>query len=176
MTGALPDGPPRRAVLALGSNLGDRLAALQHAVDALGSTRDVTVAAVSPVYETEPVGGPPQPDFLNAVVLVDTYLSPPELLERAQAIEGMLHRTREVRWGPRTLDVDIVSYQGATSDDPRLTLPHPRAHERVFVLAPWLDLDGGAEVPGVGRVRELLAALDQAGARRRRELTLWAPQ
>lgn len=169
-------GSSHRAVLALGSNLGDRLAALQHAVDALGTTTDVTVAAVSPVYETDPVGGPPQPDYLNAVVLVDTYLNPPELLARAQTIEGMLHRTREVRWGPRTLDIDLVTYQGTTSDEPDLTLPHPRAHERVFVLAPWLDLDGGAELPGVGRVRELLGTLDQSGARRRRELTLWAPQ
>jgi 2-amino-4-hydroxy-6-hydroxymethyldihydropteridine diphosphokinase len=140
------------AVLSLGANLGDRLAALQAAVDLLAPLD------VSPVYETEPVGGVPQDDFLNAVARVDTALDPYGLLALAHAAEEAAGRVREVRWGPRTLDVDVVVYGHVVSDDPVLTLPHPRAHERAFVLRPWLDLDPDAALPGYGRADALLPA------------------
>ena len=162
-------------VIALGSNLGDRRQELQRAVDELAATRGLRIITVSPVYETAPVGGPEQPDYLNAVVLAETYRPAAELLRRAHTIEVAAQRTREVRWGPRTLDVDIIAYGAETSSDPVLTLPHPRAHERAFVLAPWLDADPGAVLPGRGRVAALLAALPGGGARRRDDLALRRP-
>lgn len=149
------------AVLALGSNLGDRLVHLRAAVQLLQPT------AVSPVYETDPVGLVEQPDFLNAVVLVDTDAA--GAWELAQQAEWAARRTREVRWGPRTLDVDVIVADGATAD---LVLPHPRAAERAFVLAPWLDLQPNAELPGHGAVADLLAGLDRSGLRRRDDLVL----
>lgn len=167
---------PRYAVLALGSNLGNRLEAIQGAVDALEDTPGTRVKAVSAVYETEPVGVRGQPDYLNAVVLIRTTLPPSSLLERAGAIEEAFHRVRKERWGPRTIDVDIVAYQGVVSDDPALTLPHPRAHERAFVLAPWLDVEPQAELPGRGRVAELLAGVGRAGVRPRGDLDLRLPE
>ncbi|GAB3182190.1 hypothetical protein GCM10027060_14490 [Nesterenkonia halophila] len=146
------------AVLALGSNLGDSGATLAAAVDALAAAEGVEVAAASPRARTRPVGGPPdQPDFLNQVVAVTTTLSPHGLLDVAQRIEAEHHRTREVRWGPRTLDVDVITYAGAHIDSPRLQVPHPRAHERAFVLRPWSWLDPVALLDGVP-VRELAAA------------------
>ncbi|WP_010523640.1 2-amino-4-hydroxy-6-hydroxymethyldihydropteridine diphosphokinase [Nesterenkonia sp. F] len=146
------------AVIALGSNLGDSGATLAAAVDALAAAEGVEVAAVSPRARTRPVGGPQgQPDFLNQVVAVTTTLSPHGLLDVAQRIESEHHRTREVRWGPRTLDVDIITYAGAHIDSPRLQVPHPRAHERAFVLRPWSWLDPVALLDGVP-VRELAAA------------------
>jgi 2-amino-4-hydroxy-6-hydroxymethyldihydropteridine diphosphokinase len=166
---------PVQAVLALGSNLGDRLGRLQRAVDALTEVAGCRVVAVSPVYETEPVGGPDQPRYLNAVVLAETVLPPVELLARAHAIEAAAHRIRQERWGPRTLDVDLISYDDLTSDDPALTLPHPRAHERGFVLAPWHDVDAAAAIPGRGVVAGLLAAADTGGVRRRDDLELRLP-
>ncbi|MCD0482476.1 2-amino-4-hydroxy-6-hydroxymethyldihydropteridine diphosphokinase [Streptacidiphilus sp. ASG 303] len=168
---------PRPAVIALGSNLGNRLENLQGAVDALEDTPGVRVKAVSAVYETDPVGGPAgQPGYLNAVALLRTTLDPRSLLERAGAVEDAFSRTREVRWGPRTLDVDIVAYDGVVSEDPALTLPHPRAHERGFVLAPWHDADPGAELPGRGRVEDLLAQAGTDGVRRRDDLQLRLPE
>jgi 2-amino-4-hydroxy-6-hydroxymethyldihydropteridine diphosphokinase len=122
--------------------------------------------AVSPVYETVPVGGPPQPDYLNAVLLARTTLPPHALLDRLQRVEVAFNRVREVRWGPRTLDIDIIAVEGETSDDPVLTLPHPRAHERAFVLAPWHDVDPAAVLPGRGGVAALLAAVGAPGIRR----------
>jgi 2-amino-4-hydroxy-6-hydroxymethyldihydropteridine diphosphokinase len=156
----------RRAVLALGSNLGDRDDILQGAADAIAALDGVRVTAASPVYETVPVGGPPQPDYLNAVLLVETSLPSVELLGYLHEIEAAFDRVRLVRWGPRTLDIDIVTVAGERSDDPELTLPHPRAHERAFVLAPWHDVDPDAVLPGWGPVADLLAAVDQAGIRR----------
>jgi 2-amino-4-hydroxy-6-hydroxymethyldihydropteridine diphosphokinase len=168
---------PRTALVALGSNLGNRLELLQGAVDALGETPALRVKAVSGVFETDPVGGPDgQGSYFNAVVLLRTTLPPSSLLERGNAVEDAFNRTREVRWGARTLDVDILSYEGVVSDDPRLTLPHPRAHERAFVLAPWLDVDPAGEVPGRGTVSELLAGLDASGVHRRPDLALHMPQ
>lgn len=168
---------PQRAVIALGSNLGNRLETLQGAVDALEDTPGVRVKAVSPVYETEAVGGPAgQPSYFNAVVVVRTTLGPASLLERAGAVEDAFSRTREVRWGPRTLDVDIVAYDEIVSDDPKLTLPHPRAHERGFVLAPWYDAEPDAELPGHGRVADLLDEVGGEGVRRRDDLELRLPE
>ena len=166
---------PVPAVLALGSNLGARQQELQRAVDQLAATPGLRVTAVSPVYETDPVGGPDQPDYLNAVVLAETDLPAAGLLRRAHAIEAAARRTREVRWGPRTLDVDIIAYGDQVSADPTLTLPHPRARERAFVLAPWRDADPDAELPGYGPVAALLAAVGGQGARRRDDITLRRP-
>jgi 2-amino-4-hydroxy-6-hydroxymethyldihydropteridine diphosphokinase len=169
------DGDPRRVVLGLGSNLGTRLQNLRGAVAALQETPDVRICAVSPVYETEPVGGPVQPDYLNAVVIAATTLPAMLILELTQGIEKAFHRVREVRWGPRTLDIDIIAYGSEVSDDPRLILPHPRAHERAFVLAPWLDLDPGAQIPHRGRVADLLASVPDTVIRRRDDLVLRRP-
>jgi 2-amino-4-hydroxy-6-hydroxymethyldihydropteridine diphosphokinase len=150
-----------RAVLALGANLGDRAAALQGALEGLAER--VRIVAVSAIFATEPVGGPEQPEFYNAVVVVDTDLSAGALLDLAHRLEDAAGRRRTVRWGPRTLDVDIVTVDGERSDDPALTLPHPRAHERAFVLLPWLDADPHAVLPGHGPVIDISAAL-HAGA------------
>ena len=143
----------RPVVLALGSNLGDRREILQEAVDAIARIAGVRVDAVSPVYETAPVGGPPQPDYLNAVVLAQTTLPTLDLLDRLHEVEAAFDRVRLVRWGPRTLDIDIITVAGERSDDPELTLPHPRAHERAFVLAPWHDVDPDAVLPATARWR-----------------------
>lgn len=169
---------PKWAVIGLGSNLGNRLETLQGAVDLLEDTPGVRVKAVSPVYETEPWGVDPgsQPSYFNAVVLVRTTLPPSSLLERGQAIEEAFDRVREERWGPRTIDVDIVSYANVVSDDPVLTLPHPRAHERGFVLAPWHDVDPEAVVPGRGAVSELLTGIGTDGVLPRVDLELRLPE
>jgi 2-amino-4-hydroxy-6-hydroxymethyldihydropteridine diphosphokinase len=156
----------RRAVLAVGSNLGDRLGTLQECVTAIARLPDTDVLAISPVYETDPVGGPAQPDYLNAVLIVQTGLEPRALLAAAHRIEADFGRVRAERFGPRTLDIDIISYAGQISDDPVLTLPHPRAHERAFVLAPWHDIDPSAALPGRGPVADLLAGLDTGSVRR----------
>ncbi|MCP9957950.1 MULTISPECIES: 2-amino-4-hydroxy-6-hydroxymethyldihydropteridine diphosphokinase [Streptomyces] len=168
---------PRPAVLSLGGNLGNRLENLQGAVDALEDTPGVRVKAVSPVYETEPWGVDPdtQPPYLNAVVLVKTTLPPSSLLERAHAVEEAFDRVRTERWGARTVDVDIVAYADEVSDDPALTLPHPRAHQRAFVLRPWLDVEPEARLPGAGRVADLLAGVAQEGVTVRRDLELRLP-
>ena len=152
-------------VLALGSNQGDRQDILQGAVDAIVGLPGVRVTAVSPVYETVPVGGPAQPDYLNAVVLADAARPARELLDRLHEIEAAFDRVRLLRWGPRTLDIDIIVFDSERSDDPELTLPHPRAHERAFVLAPWHDVDPDAALPGHGPVAELLAKADHSGLR-----------
>ncbi|WP_399887013.1 2-amino-4-hydroxy-6-hydroxymethyldihydropteridine diphosphokinase [Streptomyces sp. BBFR51] len=169
---------PKRAVIALGANLGNRLETLQGAIDALEDTPGVRVKGVSPVYETEPWGVDPgsQPSYFNAVVVVKTTLPPSSLLERAHAVEEAFHRVRDEHWGPRTLDVDIVAYAEVVSDDPQLTLPHPRAHERAFVLAPWLDVDPEAALPGQGSVADLLESVTRAGVAPRADLELRLPE
>ncbi|MFE9253876.1 2-amino-4-hydroxy-6-hydroxymethyldihydropteridine diphosphokinase [Streptomyces sp. NPDC006879] len=169
---------PKGAVIALGANLGNRLENIQGAIDALGDTPGLRVKAVSPVYETQPwgVAVDSQPSYLNAVVLVKTTLPPGSLLERGQAIEEAFDRVREERWGPRTMDVDIVAYADVVSADPTLTLPHPRAHERAFVLAPWHDVDPQAQLPGRGSVAELLGALGREGITPRVDLELRLPE
>jgi 2-amino-4-hydroxy-6-hydroxymethyldihydropteridine diphosphokinase len=150
------------AVLSIGSNLGDRLDHLRRAVEVL---RPV---ARSGVWETAPVGGPEQDDYLNAVLLCE--LDATRAWELAQAAERAARRERAVRWGPRTLDVDVVLAPPPVP--PGLVVPHPRARERAFVLAPWLEVDPAAELPGAGPVRHLLAALDGAGVVRRPDLEL----
>lgn len=172
-------------VLALGANLGDPQATIASAVDALASQDEVRVDAVSPLATTAPVGGPEQPDYRNAVVLASTTLSPEQLLTACHAIEQQHGRARLVRWGARTLDIDVIAY--GTPDSPaevvlppdgpvgdvaldRLVLPHPRAHRRAFVLAPWASVDPGARLRlpdgSVRRVVELLAeAPDRDGVR-----------
>ncbi|MCQ9180691.1 2-amino-4-hydroxy-6-hydroxymethyldihydropteridine diphosphokinase [Streptomyces sp. IBSBF 2953] len=168
---------PKRAVISLGSNLGNRLETLQGAIDALEDTPGVRIKAVSPVYETEPWGVEPgsQPSYFNAVVLLKTTLPPSSLLERAHAVEEAFHRVRDERWGARTLDVDIVAYADVVDDDPHLTLPHPRAHQRAFVLAPWHDVDPEAQLPGRGTVADLLGALPDEGVEARKDLELHLP-
>jgi 2-amino-4-hydroxy-6-hydroxymethyldihydropteridine diphosphokinase len=168
-------GPWRRTVLALGSNLGDRLGYLQGGVDALFDAPGLAFVALSPVYETVPVGGPRQPDYLNAVLIADTSLPAAALLRRGQAAEAAFRRKRDQVWGPRTLDVDVIVYGDVVSDDAELTIPHPRARERAFVLAPWLDADPDAEIPGQGRVADLLAAVGRSGVRRLDDVVLRPP-
>lgn len=157
-------GGERVIVLALGSNLGDPLASLQRGLDLLCASLPCT--AVSGVYRTAPVGGPPQDDYLNAVLLARSALPARQILACGQAAEAALHRVRDQRWGPRTLDVDIIACGDERSDDPDLTLPHPRAHQRAFVLAPWLEVAPDAVLPGHGPVAGLLAAAGTAGVRR----------
>jgi 2-amino-4-hydroxy-6-hydroxymethyldihydropteridine diphosphokinase len=156
-----------RAYLALGSNLGDRAAYLQGAVDALVASEGVTVRAVSNVYETDPVGGPEQGRYLNAVVAIETPLEPRELLAVAQAIESEARRVRGVRWGPRTLDVDVLLVGDARVDEPDLVVPHQRMWERGFVLAPLHDVAPDLVAvptegwPGVARVAESLTITNE---------------
>ncbi len=153
-----------RAILALGSNLGEREGTLQSAVAELVDRPEVRLQNVSPVITTKPVGGPEgQPDFLNMVIAVDTTLTAKELLRHCQAVEHAHHRTRDVRWAARTLDIDIIVYGAETSVDPVLTLPHPRAAERAFVLYPWSLMEPNASLAGTS-VSELAAlAPDMAG-------------
>ncbi|GLW25087.1 MULTISPECIES: 2-amino-4-hydroxy-6-hydroxymethyldihydropteridine diphosphokinase [Microbispora] len=164
-----------RVVIALGSNLGRRIENLQGAVDALFDAPGLTFVAASPVYETEPVGGPTQGAYLNAVVVAESMLDPRALLDRAHSVENAFGRERAERWGPRTLDVDLIAVGTLMSDDPELTLPHPRAHERAFVLVPWAQADPSAVLPGRGSVAALLADLDQSGVRLRTDLVLEPP-
>ena len=135
-----------RAVLALGSNLGESESTIERAVVDLREA-GVRILRVSPLYRTAPVGGPEgQPDYVNAVIEVSTELSPYELLKLCNAVEAAHHRERLVRWGPRTLDIDVIDYDGVISEDPVLTLPHPRAQERAFVLVPWAQMDPQARL------------------------------
>jgi dihydroneopterin aldolase/2-amino-4-hydroxy-6-hydroxymethyldihydropteridine diphosphokinase len=177
--------PPRNGVLALGSNLGDREATLASAVADLARTPGLEVLAVSPVVETDPVGGPEQPDYLNAVVAVRGTLAPHRLLAACLAVEARHGRERRVRWGARTLDVDVITYGDLVLDTPDLVLPHPRAASRPFVLAPWAALDPAARLPlppgpGAGpvpsaRVADLLAGLPSDGVRPRPDVALEVP-
>jgi 2-amino-4-hydroxy-6-hydroxymethyldihydropteridine diphosphokinase len=171
-----------RAVLALGGNLGDRLESLQSALDALGDAPGIHPISISPVYETEPFGGPAgdpdaqdlsdQPPYLNAVAVVGTELTPHQLLIRTQAIEEALHRERAARWSPRTIDVDIIVYDNLQLHDDDLTVPHARAHERAFVLRPWHDIEPDAVIPGRGPIAELLEDLPKDGVEPRPDLSL----
>lgn len=164
-------------VVALGSNLGDRGQTLAAAVEALRDLPGLTVASVSSIVETDPVGGPEQPAYLNAVAVGRATTDPETLLAALHRIEAQHGRTREVHWGARTLDLDLIQYgtpgssREVVSDDPELTLPHPRAHERAFVLVPWADADPratlrvGAGDGGIRPVADLLADLDRSGVR-----------
>jgi 2-amino-4-hydroxy-6-hydroxymethyldihydropteridine diphosphokinase len=166
--------PIRRCVISLGSNLGDRLAKLQGAVDSLSDTPEVWLTAVSSVYETTPVDAPEGSEpFLNAIVSFDTTLSAHTLLDRAHAVEAAFGRERDgTPNAPRTLDVDLIVVGERRADDDDLKLPHPRAHERGFVLVPWVEIEPDAEIPGVGPVAELAEKVGSAGLLLRDDLTL----
>lgn len=146
-----------RAVISAGSNMEDSRAHLDSVVDHFADS----LVAASSLYATAPWGKTDQPDFLNQSMLIDAPLTPTQLLRECQALEEAANRVRVERWGPRTLDVDIVDIAGYTSNDPDLTVPHPRAHLRAFVLAPWLEIDPDATLGGE-RVADLLARLDPA--------------
>jgi len=150
-----------RAYVGLGANLGDRETTLRHAVERLGTNDDVEVVAVSTLRETEPWGPVAQPPFLNGVVALETVLEPVELLEVMLEIERGLGRDRreETRWGPRTIDLDLLLYDDRVVDAPGLTVPHPRLHERRFVLEPLAELDSDLVIPGRAGVRDLLREL-----------------
>jgi len=166
--------PIRRVVVSLGSNLGERMASLQGAVDALADTPEVWITAVSPVYETEPVDAPPgSGPFLNAVILADTTLAANRLMDRALAIEDAFDRDRsDIPNAPRTLDVDLILVGDRRSDTDALRLPHPRAHERAFVLKPWYDLEPDAVFPDRGPIVDLLSELGLDGVTPREDLKL----
>ena len=143
-----------RAYVGVGSNLGDREATIRAAVAALPG-----VTAVSTFRETDPVGPVEQPRFLNGAVALETELSPRELLDVLLAVERDLGRERRERWGPRTIDLDLLLYGDRVVDEPGLSVPHPRLHERRFALEPLAELDPELEIPGRGRVKTLLAEL-----------------
>ena len=171
MTGGMR--PIRQALIAVGSNLGDRLARLQGGIAAIEDTPEVTMVAISSVYETAPVDAPADsPNYLNAVALIDTTLTVHQLLDRALAIEDAFGRERSVKNAPRTLDVDLIVVGQRVCDDDRLTLPHPQAHERAFVLVPWVEVDPEGEIPGHGFVADLLTGLDTSGVKRREDLEI----
>ena len=152
-----------RVYLGLGANLGDRLDTLQRAVDLL-ATHGVRAVASSRVWATTPLGGPPdQPEFLNVVVAVDPDEMPPaDVLAAANAVEAELGRVRDVRWGPRTIDIDVLLWGDLRSEDPALTIPHPHMHERAFVVMPLLDLDPDVRLPDGRRLVELAAPAGEA--------------
>jgi len=152
------------ALIALGANLGDARATLIHARAALAAHPDFRLRACSKLYRTPPLGPPDQPDYLNAVALLETRLSPLDLLAALQSIEAAHGRKRTVRWGARTLDLDLIDHGGTCLDTPALTLPHPEAHRRQFVLAPLCDIAPDWQHPRMGKTaRELLEALIRAG-------------
>jgi 2-amino-4-hydroxy-6-hydroxymethyldihydropteridine diphosphokinase len=162
-----------RAYLGIGSNLGDRFGHLQAGVSSLAGEEGVEVVAVSSVYRTEPVGGPEQPEFLNAVVTIDTTLPPRELLTLAQRIEDERDRLRKERWGPRTLDVDILLYGDITLREVDLEIPHPRLAERGFALEPLLEVEPDAVLPDGTPLADLLDRLtDDCRVRRDPELRI----
>ena len=166
--------PIRRAVVSIGSNLGERRNNLQGAVHSLADTPEVWVTDVSPVYETEPVDAPEgSREFLNAIVLMDTTLSARTLLDRALAVESAYGRDPGgERNAPRTLDVDLIVLGDRRADEEDLVLPHPRAGERAFVLVPWLDVESDAEIPGLGPVAELVEKTGREGVKVREDIEL----
>jgi len=163
-----------RVAFGLGSNLGDRVSHLRAAVAGLAQG-GVGELRVSSLYETDPVGGPAQPDYLNAVAVGETSLAALELLTLAKALELQAQRVRTVRNAPRTLDVDVLALGDVVLNSDELTVPHPRAHERAFVLVPWAEVDPGFVVPGLGEVSELANAVDASGVRPGPEVDLGGP-
>lgn len=155
-----------KVALGLGANVGDGPGTLRAAVADLSRVDGLRLTAISSVYRTAPVGGVDQDDFWNMVVVADCALPADALGEAVHRIEDGHGRTRTVRWGPRTLDIDVLAYGDTTSAEESLTLPHPRAHERAFVLVPWAEADPDAVLPGHGRVADLACRMDAAGVRR----------
>lgn len=147
-----------RAYVALGSNLGNPVQTIEEAIDTMAALRGSLLKGMSSLYRTAPVGLKHQPDFINAVVALDTRLSPRDLLDELFAIEARFGRERSVRNAPRTLDLDLLMHGATVQDDPNLILPHPRMHERAFVLAPLAEIAADLQIPGRGRVADLLAA------------------
>ena len=176
MTTAAGDARWRQAALALGGNLGDRIAILRSALERLATTPGISLVGVSPVFETAPIGGPEQPDFLNAVVIAQTNLAPRQLLECTRAVEEDLGRVRTIRWWPRTIDIDLLVVGDLVVDEPDLTLPHPRATQRAFVVVPWLRADPQARLPGGSLVADVTAHLDVRDVHERTDLTLALPE
>lgn len=162
--------PLRQAVFSLGSNLGDRYEYLQGAVNHLRATPGLELVSISSVYETSPVGIEDQPDFLNLVVLTQSSLASTVMLERALAIEDAFDRVRDVAGGPRTVDVDLIAVDDRVINNEMLVLPHPRAHERAFVLVPWLEVDPDAQLVGKGAVAQLVSQVSSEGVKRRDDL------
>jgi dihydroneopterin aldolase/2-amino-4-hydroxy-6-hydroxymethyldihydropteridine diphosphokinase len=152
---------PVPALLALGGNLGDIESTLRNAVHDLDRIAGIEVRSTSPLVRSRPAGGPDQPDYLNAVIRIHTSLSPRELLSACQGIEVVHGRERSVVNGPRTIDIDVIEFEGAQGESEDLTLPHPRAHERAFVLAPWAAMEPSAMLAGVGRVADAAQALPE---------------
>ena len=146
-----------RVVIALGSNLGARELTIESAVSELAKIIEVTPLSTN--HETDPVGGPEQPKYLNAVLIADSQLDPNELLVAMLEIESNLGRVREVHWGPRNIDLDLIIAEELVIETKELTLPHPRAHLRKFVLEPWLEIDPDAKIPGIGSVELILQGL-----------------
>lgn len=170
---AAADTAAVRAYVGLGANLGDARASLRRALEALAALPASRLVAVSSLYRTRPHGPQDQPDFLNAVAALETALAPVELLARLQAIEAAAGRRRDgPRWGPRTLDLDLLLHGAARLETPRLVLPHPRIAERPFVLVPLAELDPALEVPGAGPVAALRARCGEGGILAR-EPTPW---
>ena len=152
----------KQAVIALGGNIGESQSILQDAINAISELPHTNLVAVSNLYETDPIGGPEQPTYLNAAVLVSTDLAPAELLSELHEIENIYGRTREIHWGPRTLDLDLIDYEKFAANDLELTIPHPRAYEREFVLAPWADVapEWKITVPGLPEMTTVAQQLD----------------
>jgi 2-amino-4-hydroxy-6-hydroxymethyldihydropteridine diphosphokinase len=151
-----------KAVVALGSNLGDRFDYLQKAVNEINSLTDIEILEISSVYETLPVGGPEQGNYLNAIVTLNTKFEAEEKLLKLLLIELNLGRQREIAWGPRTIDLDLIWFEDQTINLENLVLPHPRAHERCFVIKPWLEIEPKARI-GNTEIREFLKDLDCSG-------------
>jgi len=151
-----------KAIVALGSNMGDRLNFLQSAVNEINSLPEVHVSKISSVYETLPIGGPEQGNYLNAVISLNTELEADELLLKLLLIEINLGRQREIPWGPRTIDLDLIWFEDQNFNLENLVLPHPRAHERCFVIKPWLEIEPNARI-GNTEIQEFLKDLDCSG-------------
>jgi 2-amino-4-hydroxy-6-hydroxymethyldihydropteridine diphosphokinase len=151
-----------KAVVALGSNLGDRFDYLQKAVNEINLLKEIEVLKISSVYETLPVGGPEQGNYLNAVITLNTRFEAEELLQRLLLIELGLGRQREIAWGPRTIDLDLIWFEDQTINLENLILPHPRAHERCFVIKPWLEIEPDARIGNI-EIQEFLKDLDCSG-------------
>ena len=143
-----------KAVIALGSNLGNRELNIDSAIAELAKIVEITHLSTN--HETDPVGGPEQPKYLNAIAIAETELKPEALLIAMLEIENKLGRKREIHWGPRTLDLDLIVFGDEVIDSEILVLPHPRAHERRFVLEPWLEIEPDAYIPGIGKVESIL--------------------